>query len=177
MRGTNNNPALPGMSVATGVASRGDFMRCQDIMSRPVQFCRDDETVQAAARKMVDFRIGFLPISDAHGQVVGTLTDRDIAVRVAAEDRSASETRIADVMTPEVVSCRPSNEIEEAKRLMSRYRKSRIIVLSGGVLVGVISLADLAQSRETGAGQTLRAVSAREVLDVHGMKPRLQDGV
>ena len=82
-------------------------MRCQDVMKRPVELCRDYETVQAAARKMADANIGFIPICDQRDHVVGALTDRDIAVRLAAEDRTASETRIADVMSHDIVSCQP----------------------------------------------------------------------
>ena len=148
-------------------------MRCQDLMKRPVEMCHDYDTVQAAARKMADANIGFLPIVDAHESVVGTLTDRDIAIRLAAEDRTASETRIADVMTREVISCAASDEIERAERLMAEHQKSRIVVMADGRPAGVISLADLAAVGDARATATLRAVATRELLDLRGARPRI----
>ena len=60
-------------------------MRCEEIMKRDVRTISPDEPVQAAASIMRDTNIGFLPVCDAtSGRVVGTLTDRDIAVRVVA---------------------------------------------------------------------------------------------
>jgi CBS domain-containing protein len=147
-------------------------MRCQDVMKRPVELCHDYETVQTAARKMADANIGFMPICDRNERLIGTLTDRDIAVRLAAEDRTASETRIADVMTREIVSCSASDDLSEAERQMAAHRKSRIIVVADGAPIGVISLADLAGVDGKGAAQILRTIASREVLDAHGSRRR-----
>jgi CBS domain-containing protein len=59
---------------------------------------------------------------------LGTLTDRDIAVRVCAENRPADGTRVGDVMTGKVVACRPTDDLQQAQRLMSQLQKSPIIV-------------------------------------------------
>ncbi len=137
-------------------------MRCQDVMKRPVQLCHDYDTVQVAARRMADANIGFVPVCDRNDELVGTLTDRDIAIRIAAMDRAASETRIGDVMTKEIVSCRTSDDIGVAERLMAEHHKSRIIVMSGAAPAGIISLSDLAAVDEEHAIRTLRSVAARE---------------
>lgn len=147
-------------------------MRCWDVVKRPVEICRDHETVQEAARRMADNRIGFLPICDTHDRLVGALTDRDIAIRLAALDRTASETRVADIMTREVVACEPSDDVRVAERLMSEHQKGRIILVSGERIVGVISLSDLAAMRDPQALPVLRAVSAREVPVVESLRRR-----
>lgn len=104
--------------------------------------------------------VGFLPVCDDGKRPMGTLTDRDIVLRVVAEGRPV-ETSVTDVMTLEVVSCRPDDDIQIALNKMSENRKSRIMVVGDdNALVGVISLSDLAQHAE--AGDTLRDVAERE---------------
>ena len=138
-------------------------MRCWDLVQRPVEICRNHETVQQAARRMSDARIGFLPICDQDGRLVGALTDRDIAMRLAAIDRSASETRVEEIMTREVVACEPSDDVTVAEKLMAEHQKGRVILISGQRVVGVVSLADLAAMRDPQALPVLRAVAVREV--------------
>src|SRR5688572_21878724 len=117
-------------------------MRCVDLMTRPVEFMLPGQTVTAAARKMRDANVGFLAVCDSEGKVIGALTDRDIAIRACAVDR-AGTAMVSEVMTPEVIACRPGDEVTRAEELMARYHKSRILVTDGdGKPAGVISLAD-----------------------------------
>jgi len=138
-------------------------MRCEEIMKRAVECVTAKDSVQLAARKMRDDNIGFLPVCEDGAKVVGTITDRDLAVRACADDKSASKTRIGDVMTREVVACRPSDDISRAQELMSKHHKSRMLCIDeGGKLVGVISLSDIAQHQADAGAQTLREVTTRE---------------
>src|SRR5215207_9660507 len=100
-------------------------MQCEQIMQREVESCSPDATVAEAARKMRDNDIGFLPVCDESGRVVGALTDRDIAIRCVAEGLVTAEVR--DVMTEHVICCLPSDDIERAEELMEQQRVSRII--------------------------------------------------
>ena len=146
-------------------------MRCEDLMRRPVEFIPPSQSVQAVARKMRDANIGFLPICDAEGRVLGTITDRDLATRILAADHPDVMTEVSEVMTHDLVACRPTDEISQAEELMARHQKSRLLVTDDhGRLVGVISLSDLAGTGEPLAAETLRAVASREVLDPHGRK-------
>jgi CBS domain-containing protein len=139
-------------------------MRCQDIARRPLEFCRENETVEAAARKMRDANIGFLPVCGTGGRVVGVVTDRDLALRVCAENLAPGQTRIGDVMTREVVSCLPGDDLRRAEQLMIEAGKARILVAEeDGRAVGVISLSDIATFDRPFAAETLQGVSAREV--------------
>lgn len=140
-------------------------MRCEEIMKRDVTFVKQDDNVRDAARKMRDENIGFLPVCDQSQRVVGTMTDRDIAIRVCAEDRSAGATRVDDVMTRDVVSCRPGDDVERCLELMRTHHKSRMLITDEDEkLVGVISLSDIAERIEAEkSGETLREVAEREV--------------
>jgi CBS domain-containing protein len=138
-------------------------MRCQDMMKRDVQCVSPGDTVQNAAIRMRDENIGFLPVCDPNRQVLGTVTDRDLALRVLAEGLPAT-TRLAEVMTDEVIACRPEDDLRRAEELMARHRKSRIMCVSeSGALAGVISLSDIARGEKPArAAQTMRDVSERE---------------
>jgi CBS domain-containing protein len=138
-------------------------MRCQEIMKRDVESLTPQDTTQAAARRMRDENVGFLPVCDSSGKAIGTVTDRDLALRALCDGRPAT-TPVGELMTREVISCRPEDDLRTAEDLMAQKHKSRIICVDGaGKVVGVISLSDIAL-REDGAraSQTLRRVSERE---------------
>ncbi len=71
-------------------------MRCEEIMKRDVECIFPQDTVQAAARRMRDENLGFLPVCDRSKKVLGALTYRDLAIRVLSDGRSAS-TSVEDV--------------------------------------------------------------------------------
>src|SRR5215813_12298384 len=137
-------------------------MRCQEIMKKDVESVFLTDTVQVAARRMRDKNVGFLPVCDESKRVVGTITDRDLAIRVLA-DASPSTTRVDEVRTREVVCCAPQDDLEKAEKLMAKNQKSRIMCLdTKGQLVGIISLSDIAEKDESKASSTLRQVAERE---------------
>ena len=136
-------------------------MLCEDIMKTDVESVSPVDTIEDAARKMRDENLGFLPVCDETRQVLGTITDRDIAIRGVAESLPGT-TPVEDVMTSEVVSCSPKDSIDTALQLMAENHKSRIMCLDDeGRLVGIISLSDIAQLVGD-ASETLRQVSDRE---------------
>jgi CBS domain-containing protein len=140
-------------------------MLCEQLMKCEVETFREHDRVDAIARRMREVNIGFAPICDSDGRPVGTLTDRDIALRVCAEDRRASETLAGDVMTREVIACRETDDVERAEEAMASHRKSRIMVLNEhGRLTGVISLSDVVEEEDDDfrAADTVRHVVDRE---------------
>ena len=138
-------------------------MQCETLMKSFVECVSPQDSVETAAQVMRARNIGFLPVCDAKtDRVVGTLTDRDIAIRVVA-DRKPATTRVASVMTRDAVACHPQDDIATAEALMAENLVSRIMCIDDdGELVGVISLSDLAQMDGEQAVKTLEQVSARE---------------
>jgi CBS domain-containing protein len=119
-------------------------MLCKDVMRRPVECTNERETAEAAARRMRDANIGFLPVRAENNEVLGVLTDRDLAMRVVAEGLKPSKARVGDIMTRTVIWCRATDELREAQKLMAEHHRSRIIVLDEARgLAGVISLSDI----------------------------------
>ncbi len=130
-------------------------------MNRDVERIRGSEPVVEAAARMRDRDIGFLPVVDEKGVVVGTLTDRDIVVRVVA-DAGDLAGPVSLCMTREVIACFVGDEVGKAQELMALYQKSRVVVLDDrGLLAGVISLSDLSRaSDERATGETVREVKS-----------------
>jgi CBS domain-containing protein len=135
-------------------------MRCEEIMKGDVSTVSRDATVQEGARLMADEDIGFLPVVDGSGKAVGTITDRDIVVRLVAQGLPADSIRVHQVMTGNVVTCKRSDDLKIAQQRMKESKVSRILVVEDrGVPAGVISLGDLAERQDEGAaGSTLRQV-------------------
>jgi CBS domain-containing protein len=143
-------------------------MRCEELMKKDVITVSPQDSVLQAARYMKDQNIGFIPVCDQDKKVVGTLTDRDITIRVVAESKDFN-TKVDSIMSKDVVSCRPTDDLEQAELLMMDKQKSRIVCLDDqGKLAGVISLSDIAQA-ESGdkASDVLRDVSEREAPPLH----------
>jgi CBS domain-containing protein len=146
-------------------------MLCRDIMKTDVECVSPFTTAEEAARRMRDQNVGFLPVCGERMQALGTVTDRDIAVRLVAEGRSL-DTPVDMLMTTEVVACRPEDDLDYARELMAQSHKSRIICINReGRIEGVISLSDIAQIDDSSGAVTLRQVSEREWRGDSGHQP------
>lgn len=138
-------------------------MLCRDLMKGDVLCITAQTTVAEAAAIMRDEQIGFLPVCDEARNVIGTLTDRDITVRVVAEYEPTDQS-VELFMSTDVVTCRSDDDLAIAQDLMGEMQVSRIVCLDeDGELDGVISLSDIAQVGDgIDATATLRSVTVRE---------------
>lgn len=138
-------------------------MRCQDLMSTEVQACRETDSALDCAVVMRKFNIGFCPVLDSKGHVVGVVTDRDLALRVLAASRPPG-VQLQDVMTRHVITCAPDEDLRSAERRMADERISRVVVMTEvGHCVGVLSLSDIVRVEESGrVSGVLRSVASRE---------------
>ena len=138
-------------------------MKCAELMKTDVECSRAGDSVELVAKKMRDRNIGFMPVCNAQGVAIGTVTDRDLTLRVLAERRS-NDTRVEEVMSSDVISCRAEDELSSAEALMSKHKKSRMLIADEqGHPLGVISLSDIAKTERSGtASAILRSVAQRE---------------
>jgi CBS domain-containing protein len=141
-------------------------MKCEQIMSKNLEWLTEHDSVQRAAALMAEAGIGFLPICDAGKRVVGVVTDRDLTIRALAKKVPSETTSAALVMTSPAITCLATADVRDAEQLMVEERKARLVITDAeGKLVGVLSLADLvehAPGRES--LKTVRAVLWREAL-------------
>jgi len=139
-------------------------MLCSELMKADVECARTSDTVAEAAARMRDRNVGFIPVCGPAGEVLGTVTDRDLALRVVADRLPVESTLVEEVMTREAITCRSTDDLGIAERLMSQHKKSRIMCTdAAGKLVGVISLSDIAQVERRGtATSVLQSIAQRE---------------
>jgi len=119
-------------------------MRVHDIMSSDVVSCRSDTDLAQAAKLMWQGRLGSLPVVDPHGQVVGILTDRDIAMAVATRQRNATHIGVHEAMSTKVRHCFADDDAGVALKQMEDGRVRRLPVLDAGLnLAGIVSIDDI----------------------------------
>lgn len=128
--------------------SASERRRCREIMTQNVTTATREMSVREVARLMRDGDMGSIPVVEADKKLVGIITDRDIVVRVVAEEKDA-DTKIGEVMTRQVFSVAADDFVFEAIRLMGDRQVRRIpVVGNGGELVGIIAMADVALETE-----------------------------
>ena len=134
-------------------------MKIKEVMTKDVEVIGPEASLREAAEKMRELDVGAIPVCEAE-RLVGVLTDRDIAVRAAAEGYDPNEVEVREVMTPDPVYCFEDSEIQEAADLMADMQIRRLpIVDQEEKLVGIVSLGDLALTDPNLSGQTLEGVS------------------
>ncbi|HWL81012.1 MAG TPA: CBS domain-containing protein [Roseomonas sp.] len=112
-------------------------------MTRTVRLARPDDTLQQAARSMAECNAGALPVTDGR-RLLGMVTDRDIVLRAVAEGKGP-DTRLREVMTPEVKYCFEDEDLDHVARNMGEQQLRRLPVLNREKhLVGILSLGDIA---------------------------------
>ena len=121
--------------------------KMRDIMSAAPICMAPGESVSAAAKAMKQHGIGtVLVLTD--GRLSGLVTDRDITVRVLAENRDPQATRLGEICSSELVVLGPDDDVARATRLVRERAVRRLPVLQDGIPVGVVSIGDLALEKD-----------------------------
>jgi CBS domain-containing protein len=136
-------------------------MQIREIMTREPVVIGPDMVLKEAAETMRDLDSGVMPVGQ-NDRLVGMLTDRDITIRATAAGKDPNQTRVEEVMTPDVVYCFEDDDARDAALKMEEHQIRRLIVLNHDKrLVGILSLGDLAvhTSDDRLAGEVAEAVS------------------
>ena len=117
----------------------------RDVMTSNPQSLESGSSAVDAARIMRDEDTGIVPVVEGD-RLVGTVTDRDITVRVVAEGKDPSSTTVGEISSRELVTIDPQQDLDEALRLMARHQVRRLpVVEEDGKLVGIVAQADVAK--------------------------------
>ena len=138
----------------------GDNHRIRELMTESPRTVSSDAAVVEAARVMRDDDVGLVPVVDGD-RLVGTVTDRDIAIRVVAEERDPSSTTVREIASTDLVTIDPEQELGEALRLMAQHQVRRLpVVEEDGRLVGIVAQADVARhGDDSETGQVVERIS------------------
>jgi CBS domain-containing protein len=131
-------------------------------MTRDVCLATPDQSIRDAAKIMAQIDAGALPVGQ-NDRLVGVITDRDIAVRAVAQGKSP-DTRVSEVMSPEVLYCYEDEDLDDVLRNMGAVKVRRLPVLNRDKrLVGIVSLGDVAihcdETKAEEVEQTMRDLS------------------
>jgi CBS domain-containing protein len=109
-------------------------------------------SLDAVGQIMWESDSGAVPVVNPEGKVVGLLTDRDLAMAMAAKNRGASQILVREVVSQELFACTPEEEVVEAIKKMRTNRIRRLPVIDAqGQLLGMLSLKDLALAAKAGS--------------------------
>src|SRR4051794_21089422 len=132
----------------------------KDVMTSNPRSIDADKPVAYAAQMMRDEDVGLAPIVEGQ-KLIGTLTDRDIAIRVVAEGKDPQSTKVSEVATTRLVTVDPDQDLDEALRLMAQNQVRRLpVVEEDGRLAGVVAQADVAKhASDTQTGEVVEQIS------------------
>ncbi|KDB53663.1 signal-transduction protein [Sphaerotilus natans subsp. natans DSM 6575] len=111
-------------------------------VNQPVRTLPPDATVREAIELMAEQRIGALLVAEGE-RIVGIFTERDYARKIEVRGRASATTRLAEVMTPDVLHVSPATTTQECMALMTDKRLRHLPVLDAGQVVGMVSIGDL----------------------------------
>jgi len=131
----------------------------RDIMTATPDVVAGTTTAVEVAKKLASGNYGALPVCDGD-ELLGMITDRDLVVRVLAEDMDPTTTTVRDLIGGAVVTIGADDSVEDAMRTMAEHQVRRLPVLDGGRMVGIVSQADIALSgNDKAVGDTVQAIS------------------
>ena len=144
-------------------------MKVGDVMTPDIEVLYPDDSLRTAAQLMAALDLEALPVSE-NNRLTGTITGRDIAIRVVAQSRGAADITVREAMSSDVFYCFESEPIGDIAQKMNGWWVRRLpVVNENNCLIGMVSLADVTSlsaaaptPREVGASsQRLRAARSR----------------
>ena len=140
-------------------------MQVREMMTQNAECTTPDATIREVAERMKELDVGSLPVCEGD-ELVGMITDRDIAIRSVAAGRDPKSHRVREAMSTEIVYCFEDQSVSEAAEMMREKQIRRLPVMNRSkTLVGIISLGDLAiETRDDQMiGKALESISEPSV--------------
>jgi len=137
-------------------------MKVENIMTSTVFCVGSGQSLNEAAQLMWEHNCGSLPVVDEDNQIVGMLTDRDIAMAAYINGKTLSEIPVSTAHSQELVCCQKGDDISDVQHMMQGHQVHRIPVIGdGGEAIGIVSLNDLALAYKAGT----RQIKAKDISD------------
>ena len=137
-------------------------MQVSEMMNKNVVSISPEESTAFASRLLSRYNIGALPVCTRDGRLRGMVTDRDIVLRCVAADSDPEVTPVKEIMSRSLITASPRDDVSRVSGMMATGQIRRLPVVEDGKLVGILSLGDLARSRQFDmeAGRALTEISS-----------------
>lgn len=122
------------------------MLTAREIMTGGAECIGENETLEQAAKKMLDLDVGSLPICGEDNRLKGVVTDRDIVVKCLAKGGDPRSVKAGELGEGKPVTIGADDSIEEAIKTMQEHQIRRLPVIDGHDLVGMLSQADVARN-------------------------------
>lgn len=122
-------------------------MKVKECMCNNVACVNPDSKISDVAKLMLNRHVGCIPVCDNNKKVVGLVTDRDLILRTLACEKDIKQTPVSEVMTTKIFNVAPDAEVSEAEKIMCECQIRRVPVVENDVLVGIITVGDLANNQ------------------------------
>ncbi len=131
-------------------------MRVEEVMMRTPACCSPESNLGVATELLWNRNCGILPVVDAEQKVIGVITDRDLCIALGTRNQLAGQIQVGEVMSQNVVSCRPEDDIHAALDIMARNRVRRLpVVNQEGRVDGILSMDNVVLHADAaGTGKT-----------------------
>jgi CBS domain-containing protein len=104
-----------------------------------------ETSVSNAVKMMAENDVGLLVIVKGD-ELVGIVSERDVARKIILKDKSPLTTPVKDIMTPDVITIAPEQSIDECMALMTTRHIRHLPVMDGRTLTGLISIGDVVKA-------------------------------
>ena len=137
-------------------------MLVKEIMTRRMESIQPTASLEEAAQKMRDLKVGSLPVA-AGRKLIGMITDRDICCRGVAEGYDPISTRVSEIMSREVMFCFIDDTVADAVQQMEEHNIRRLAVLNPDKsMAGFLSVDDVAHYSRQLAGEVLDSIGSTQ---------------
>ena len=122
------------------------FMRVADVLKsnrQSLATCIPEESITSICTRLSALNIGAFPVCDAHGALVGIISERDVVRAFAKDGARLADMHVRDLMTREVTTCTQETPMVEAEKLMNKHRVRHLPVMDSAKLVGMLSIRDV----------------------------------
>ncbi len=143
-------------------------MKVKEILTADPKVCTTTTNLAEAASFMWDYDCGILPVVADEGRVVGLITDRDICIAGATNNRHLSNIAVEEIMTGQVYSCAPEDDVDKALDTMQQRKVRRLPVIApDGTLEGILSINDLTLNAKETADKKVPGISFNDLVETY----------
>lgn len=145
-------------------------MKVKEFMCKDVCCVNPQTKIQQVAKMMAENHIGCVPVCDDNNCICGVVTDRDVLLRCVACDKDTTQTPVSDIMTTNVCTCKPEDEISNAQSKMGQNQIRRLPVCNEkNEVIGMLTIGDLAQN-DVQIGKQEVFTTIENICDCNGNK-------